>query len=127
MAKDLTVSLEDRPGTLADLGEALGNAGVNIEGICGLGVEGRGIIHVLVEDAAKARQALEGAGIKVEGEADPIIAEVTASADKPGELGKMARAIANAGVNVQAMYLATHDRGVLVTTDNAKARKALGM
>ncbi|MGH2579337.1 MAG: ACT domain-containing protein, partial [Actinomycetota bacterium] len=109
MAKDLTVSLEDRPGTLADLGEALGNAGVNIEGICGLGVEGRGIIHVLVEDAAKARQALEGAGIKVEGEADPIIAEVTASADKPGELGRMARAIANAGVNVQAMYLATHD------------------
>jgi hypothetical protein len=39
----------------------------------------------------------------------------------------MARAIANAGVNVQAMYLATHDRGVIVTTDNAKARKALGM
>jgi hypothetical protein len=127
MAKDLTVSLEDRPGTLADLGEALGKAGINIEGICGLGVEGRGIIHVLVEDAAKARQALEVAGIKVEGEADPIIAEVTASADKPGELGKMARAIADAGVNVQAMYLATHDRGVLVTTDNAKALKALGM
>ncbi len=127
MAKDLTVSLEDKPGTLADLGEALGNAGVNIEGICGLGVEGRGIIHVLVEDAAKARQALEGAGIKVEGEADPIVSEVKPSADKPGELGRMARAIADAGVNVQAMYLATHDRGVLVTTDNAKARKALGV
>lgn len=127
MAKDLTVSLEDKPGTLADLGEALGNAGVNIEGICGLGVEGRGIIHVLVEDAAKARQALEGAGIKVEGEADPIVSEVKSSADKPGELGRMARAIADAGVNVQAMYLATHDRGVLVTSDNAKARKALGV
>ncbi len=127
MAKDLTVSLEDKPGTLADLGEALGNAGVNIEGICGLGVEGRGIIHVLVQDAAKARQALEGAGIKVEGEADPIVSEVKSSADKPGELGRMARAIADAGVNVQAMYLATHDRGVLVTTDNAKARKALGV
>ena len=126
MTKDLTVSLEDRPGTLADLGEALGNAGVNIEGICGLGVEGRGIIHVLVEDAAAARKALEGAGIKLEGEADPIVTEVAASADKPGELGRMARAIANAGVNVQAMYLATHDRGVLVTTDNAKARQALG-
>ncbi len=127
MAKDLTVSLEDKPGTLADLGEALGNAGVNIEGICGIGYEGRGIIHVLVEDAAKARQALEGAGIKVEGEADPLVSEVGSSADKPGELGRMARAIADAGVNVQAMYLATHDRGVLVTTDNAKARKALGI
>jgi hypothetical protein len=127
MAKDLTVSLEDRPGALADLGEALGNAGVNIEGICGLGVEGRGIIHVLVEDAAAARKALEGAGIKVEGEADPMVAEISGSADTPGELGRMARAIANAGVNIQAMYLATHDRGVIVTTDNAKALKALGM
>src|SRR5512132_3725828 len=120
MAKDLTVSLEDRPG-------ALGNAGVNIEGICGLGVEGRGIIHVLVEDAAAARKALEGAGIKVEGEADPMVAEVAGRADTPGELGKMARAIANAGVNIQAMYMATHDRGVIVTTDNAKAAKALGV
>jgi hypothetical protein len=127
MAKDLTVSLEDKPGTLADLGEALGNAGVNIEGICGFGVEGRGIIHVLVEDVTKARQALEGAGIKVEGEADPIISELpSGSADKPGELGRMARAVANAGVNIRAMYLATHDRGVMVTTDNAKALKALG-
>ncbi|HET7868939.1 MAG TPA: ACT domain-containing protein [Actinomycetota bacterium] len=127
MAKDLTVSLEDRPGTLADLGEALGNAGVNIEGICGIGMEGRGIIHVLVEDAAAARKALEGAGIKVEGEADPMLAEVAGSADTPGELGRMARAIANAGVNIQAMYIATHDRGVIVTTDNATAAKALGM
>jgi hypothetical protein len=127
MAKDLTVSLEDKPGTLADLGEALGNAGVNIEGICGFGVEGRGIIHLLVEDAAKARQALESAGIKVEGEADPIVASIGASADKPGELGRMSRTVSNAGVNVQVMYLATHDRAVIVTSDNDKARAALAM
>ncbi len=37
------------------------------------------------------------------------------------------RAVANAGVNVQVMYLATHDRGVIVTSDNAKALKAMGM
>ncbi len=127
MAKDLTVTLEDRPGTLADLGEALGKAGVNIEGICGIGMEGRGITHVLVEDAAKARQALEAAGIKVEGEADAIVTDMTGDADKPGALGKAARAVANAGVNIQAMYVATRNRGVIVTTDNAKARKALGM
>jgi hypothetical protein len=127
MAKDLTVSLEDRPGTLADLGEALGKAGVNIEGICGLGVEGRGIIHVLVEDATKAKQALEGAGIKVEGEADALVMDVVGDQDRPGALGEMARAVSNAGVNIQACYLATKSRGVLVTTDNAKAAEALGM
>lgn len=127
MATDLTVTLEDRPGTLADLGEALGNAGINIEGISGIGVEGRGIIHVLVDDAAKARQALEAAGIKVEGEADALVADMTSDADTPGTLGRAARAVANAGVNIQAMYIATRNRGVLVTTDNAKARQALGM
>jgi len=127
MAKDLTISLEDRPGTLADLGEALGKAGVNIEGICGIGVEGRGITHVLVEDAARARQALEGAGIKVEGESDPLVSDMSKDADRPGALGKAARALADAGVNIQVLYLATHDRGVIVTSDNAKARQALGM
>ncbi len=127
MAKDLTVTVEDRPGTLADIGEALGKAGVNIEGFAGFGVEGRGIIHLLVEDAAKTRTALEGAGIKVEGESDAIVLDLTGDADRPGALGRTARKIAAAGVNIQVSYVATRNRGVLVSSDNAKARKALGM
>jgi hypothetical protein len=126
--KDLTVSLEDRPGTLADMGEALGKAGINIEGMCAVGSEGRAIIHLLVADAAAARAALEGAGVKVEGEADPMVTEFPSDqVDRPGAMGEMARAIANAGVNIQVTYLATKNRGVLVTSDNAKARQALGM
>ncbi len=34
MVKDLKVKLENRPGSLADLGEALGKAGVNVDGMC---------------------------------------------------------------------------------------------
>ena len=126
--KDLTVSLEDRPGTLADLGESLGKAGINIEGMCAVTSEGRGIIHLLVEDAAAARTALEGAGIKVEGEAEPLVSEFpTGQADRPGAMGAMARAMADAGVNLQVVYLATNNRAVAVTSDNAKARQALGI
>jgi hypothetical protein len=125
--KDLTVSLEDRPGTFADLGEALGKAGINIEGMCAVTSEGRGIIHLLVADANAARSALEGAGIKVEGEAEPLVSELpTDQVDRPGAVGAMARAMADAGVNVQVAYLATKNRAVLVTSDNAKARQALG-
>ncbi|HEX5949513.1 MAG TPA: amino acid-binding protein [Actinomycetota bacterium] len=127
MATDLTVMLEDRPGELARLGEALGGAGVNIEGVCGVGTGGRGLIHVLVEDGTAARQALEGAGITVEAESDAIVADMSAQADTPGSLGQAARAVADAGVNIVAMYLATHDRGVIVTSDNDRARQALGM
>ncbi|MCI0633472.1 MAG: ACT domain-containing protein [Actinobacteria bacterium] len=126
--KDLTVSLEDRPGALADLGEALGKAGINIEGMCAVTSEGRGLIHLLVEDATATLTALEGAGVKVEGEADPLVSEFPADqVDRPGAMGEMARAVANAGVNIQVVYLATRNRGVMVTSDNAKARQALGL
>ncbi|HEX9121751.1 MAG TPA: ACT domain-containing protein [Actinomycetota bacterium] len=121
MATDLTIVVEDRPGELARVGEALGGAGVNIEGLAGFGFEGRGVIHVLVEDAAAARAALEGAGIAVSGAADALVMPVEADVDRPGALGEMARKVADAGINFSAVYLATKNRAVAVTTDNAKA------
>jgi hypothetical protein len=42
-------------------------------------------------------------------------------------MGQMARAVADAGVNIKVVYLATKNRGVMVTSDNAKAKTALGM
>ena len=122
MATDLTISVEDRPGELARIGEALGNAGINIEGFLGLGLEGRGIIHICVQDGSAARRALEGAGVKVEGEADAILTRSFESdAQRPGALGEMAREIADAGINIRVIYVATGSRGVYVTDDNAKA------
>jgi hypothetical protein len=125
MATDFTITVEDRPGGIASIGEALGKAGVNIEGVFGLGIEGRGIIHVCVMDAAKARQALDTAGLKVEGEADAILTGPVAGADQPGTLGVMTRRIADAGINIRALYLATGSRGVVVTDDNAKAESLM--
>jgi hypothetical protein len=127
MATDLGVTVEDRPGGLADIGEALGNAGINIEGLCGVGLGDRGVIHLLVEDGVAARAALEGAGLKVESESEAIVSAIPGDVSTPGTLGKMARAVADAGVNMQAVYLATNNRAVAVTDDNAKALAALGM
>lgn len=127
MATDLAISVADQPGGLADVGEALGNAGINIEGLCGVGLGDRGVIHVLVEDGAAARTALEGAGLAVESEAEAIVSAIPGDVRAPGTLGKMARSVAEAGVNMRAVYLATGDRAVAVTDDNAKALAALGM
>ncbi|HEV3474881.1 MAG TPA: ACT domain-containing protein [Actinomycetota bacterium] len=121
MAKDLTVTLEDRPGTMADLGEALGNAGVNIEGICGFPVQGQGVVHVLVEDAAAARKALEEAGLKVEGERDAVVAPIE---NRPGQVGAICRKMAGAGVNIDLIYHAA-DGLVLGVDDTGKAQAAL--
>ena len=120
--KDLTVILVDRPGTLADMGEALGKAGINIEGLCGFAVEGRGVGHILVEDAAAARRALEQAGIEVGNEREVLVLD---TADRPGALGEVTRRIANAGVNVEVVYAATKTRLVLGVDDLDKARAAV--
>jgi hypothetical protein len=125
MATDFTISVEDRPGGLASVGEALGDAGINIEGLCGLGLEGRGIIHLCVQDGAAARRALEAAGLKVEGEADAILGMTVPNTDEPGLLGRMARVVADAGINVRVAYIATNSRPVLVTDDNARAMQLM--
>jgi hypothetical protein len=124
MATDLWFMLSDEPGALASAAEALGSAGVNIEGLAGLGGEG-GHIHLLVEDAAGARSALEGAGISVGGERDAVLVDAS-SEDRPGRLGELARAAGNAGVNLVACYVATRSRIVLVADDAAALRSAVG-
>jgi hypothetical protein len=125
MATDLTITVEDRPGGLASVGEVLGAAGINIEGLLGIGMEGRGIIHVCVQDGMAARKALEDAGLKVEGESEAILGEPVPGADQAGTMGPMARQIAGAGVNVRAVYLATNSRVVMVTDDNAKVMQMM--
>lgn len=122
MPKDLTVILEDRPGSLARLGEVLGLAGVNIDGICGVTVEGKGLIHILVEDGPKARRVLEVNHIQVTEETDVLVLEVQ---DRPGDLGNVARRLANANVNIHLAYLATATRLVVGVDDIEKAREAL--
>ena len=126
MATDLTVVLDDRAGPLAQMGEALGDAGVNIEGFCATTDDGVGIVHVLVENAMVAQNALILADIKIEGEADAVVIDLTdEEAGRPGTLGRVAGRVASAGINISAAYLATRDRAVLVTSDNEKAREAL--
>jgi hypothetical protein len=126
MPMDLQIVVEDRPGELARIGEALGGAGINIEGMAGFGFEGRGIVHILVEDGAAARSALESAGIAVAAEAEALVMEVpNDAAGRPGEMGRTTRKVADAGVNLVAVYLATGNRIVAVTSDNDKAMSSM--
>jgi hypothetical protein len=120
---DLTIELEDKPGTVAAAAEALGKAGVNIEGFAGFNVGGKGIAHVLVEDASKARRALESAGTRVTGEQQVMVLEVD---DRPGSLGKITRKLADAGVSLNTVYLATKTRVVIGAKDIEKARATVG-
>jgi hypothetical protein len=121
--KDLTVILEDRPGRLADLGEATGNAGINIEGVCGTQEGGGAAVHILVEDEAAARSALGDAGFEVGDERDVLVVDVE---DRPGSMGEVARKIGDAGVNIELVYTTFGEvRLVLGVDDIDKARAAV--
>jgi hypothetical protein len=122
MATDLTVMLEDKAGTLARVGEAMGDAGINIDGVCGFDTGPRDEVHILIADADAAREALSAASIKVGRERD---VEVISMVDVPGEMGRHLRRIADAGVNLEVVYLASNTRLVLGSDDQEGLRRAL--
>jgi hypothetical protein len=123
MATDLTVILEDRPGELARLGQATGVGGVNIEGLAAFTGDGRGVIHVLVDDAARARAALEAAEIRIADEREALVVDIE---DQPGSLGELARRFSEASVNIEFAYTTFGGvRVVIITDDLEAARSAL--
>lgn len=123
MARDLTVVLQDRPGELARLGEATGQAGVNIQGMCALTGEGRGVIHLLFEDdvAATARSALEEAGMGIADDREVLVIDVS---DQPGTLGGLARALGEANVNIELAYTTFGGIKLVIATDDVDSARA---
>jgi hypothetical protein len=123
MSRDLTVVLQDRPGELARLGEATGQVGVNIQGMCAFTGEGHGVIHLLFsdDDAAPARRALEEAGMGVADEREVLVIDV---ADQPGTLGGLARALGEANVNIELAYTTFGGVKLVIATDDRDSARA---
>ena len=80
--RDLALRLENRPGALAEMGEALGKAGVSVEGGGAFVVDGKGIAHFLVKDAGAARAALTAGGIEALADRDVLVVRIDQA--KPG-------------------------------------------
>jgi hypothetical protein len=120
MGRDLTIRLTaDRPGELARVVDTLSRSGVNIEGL----TEVDGMVHVLARDPSAARSALRAGGYTVEGELEVLVLPMS---DRPGELSMVMQRLAEAGVNLRFVYLATETRVVIGVDDITQARTALG-
>jgi hypothetical protein len=124
--QDLTIVLEDKPGALAKAAEAIAAERINIEGGATINCGGEGIFHALFkteQDATAAKRALEKIGFKVRAQ-EPVVVEQ--AQDKPGEVARIFRAIADAKVNVEFTYVATNTRVVIGSKDAQKVTEALG-
>jgi len=109
MATELRVLLEDKPGSVAAVAEALGKAGVNIEAMAGMPTgAGKGDLRIIVADGPKARSALEAAGQKVDRSREILVVDL---ADRPGELARTTAALAKAGINLDSVYLVGQSGG----------------
>jgi hypothetical protein len=112
--------LENRPGALAKMGEALGRAGASVEGGGAWVMNGDGVAHFLFEDTALARRALEEAGIEVTDDREVLVQRLRQ--DQPGQLGKITRLMADAGVNIEVLYSDHQNQLILVVDDLDKGR-----
>jgi hypothetical protein len=121
--RDFTVILKDEPGQLARLGEVTGAAGANIRGLAAFTGEGRGVIHLLFDDddAARARAAIEEAGLGLADDREVLVIDVS---DKPGTLGELARELAAASVNIDLAYAAYGGVRLVIATDDLESARA---
>jgi hypothetical protein len=117
------IELEDRPGTLADIADAIAEKGINIASVAGASAAGGGAIALVTNDEAGTRSVLDASGSRYR-----QVALATASLDdKPGLLAEAARKLANAGVNIEAIFPTGMEGGKITVAfgvDNIEAAKS---
>lgn len=101
MPTEIVVQTQDRPGILAAIGELFGDAGVNIRAAAAFTQGGVGILHFVVDDTEAALKVIESEGHKVLKTSEVLAVSMD---DAPGELGRFARKLADAGVNIGSFY-----------------------
>jgi hypothetical protein len=109
-AFDFTVVAPNSRGSLANLAEELGRQKINIEGLCAVEQNGSAVFHLLTTDRAVTTSAINMVGYKVSHSTEVIVEHVE---NRPGTLGNVTRRLADAGINLTTVYLATDTRLVL--------------
>lgn len=118
------IRVANEPGALAHVAAAISDAGVNIAGAACIGTGQVADLHVLVKHAEATRRVLEPAGLTVTEEREVVVIEAE---DRPGVLADLARRVADAGVNLNLVYVATGNRIVFGADDIPGLRAALGV
>jgi hypothetical protein len=126
ITKQLAIFLDNRPGMLARVCDALSAAKINIFAITTSDTVDHSVIRMVVSDTPKAMTVFEEHGTLVV-EDDVVMLE---GDNKSGSLAAIAHKLANAGVNIEYCYSATSPNSkkglmILRTSNAKKALKAL--
>ena len=120
------VDMQDQPGELARVTEAIAQKGINITAFSGATAGGRGAVMLVTNDEEGTRRALADAGCQVT-ESELV---TTSLEHQPGSLAAAARKLADAGINISgALPIGMSDGKVSIafaTDQPAKARELIG-
>jgi hypothetical protein len=114
MAYDLAIDVENTPGALARVAATVSDAGVNLAAATCMGAGERAELHILVPHAEAAKHSLATAQLAVSREREVVVVDVE---DRPGVLADLTRRIAQAGINLDLVYVATRNRVVFGAAD----------
>jgi len=123
--RDVSIALTHRPGELARVARALSRYGVNLKSVTGLAVDGHVQVRLLPDEIEPARKALEASGIRFE---DSEVVTVLLE-NKAGALAEIAEKLADANVNLLALYVTGIEGDLVelavVADDPKKAKRIL--
>ena len=118
MATEFNFSLDDQPGALARIAEALGEAGINIDGGAGIRFGGKGLITLVTAQPDLAAEVLKKRQIPYESE-EVLIVRLK---DRPGALAELTRAFADQNVNLTSFYITMAGQQVIGADNIPEAR-----
>lgn len=130
LMKEILVISDNDVGALAAVAEALGSVGVNIEAISAYGLDGKAVFRIITTDVTTALKVLSKLpDVKIQ-EGNTIIYKMI---NRPGELGKITRKLANRGINLESLYIVSRKQDFTEVAirpaekDLEKTREVLGI
>jgi len=120
---DLVIEVDNEPGSLARVTQAISDAGVNIAAATCTRPDEKAAMHILVPHAEAAKHALATADITVTSQREVVVVDAE---DRPGVLAELAHTIAEAGVDLDLVYVATRTRVVFGSPDLDALKAVLG-
>jgi hypothetical protein len=125
MAVDVVIEVDNKPGALAAVAAAVSDAGVNLAAATSVSGGDKAVLHILVPHAEPVRHALAVTHHAVIAREQEVV--VVPVEDRPGALADLTRKIAEAGVNIDSVYVALNNRVVFASSDVVALRAALGV
>lgn len=124
LQKEIWVSAENKPGTLARVAGCVKEAGVSITGVCAWGEGGKSNFCLLTDNNSKALSALQKAGHNAR-EQDVVCCTLQ---NRAGTLAECCQKLGQAGINIERCYVTASGSNALlclVTNDNQKASQLI--